>query len=69
MLGSKGRIRVHSDVRGVGLGLYYLWNVATTVILLNILVSLFSSAYQDVIDDAEAEFLTFFAGKTIALIR
>ncbi|KZS98082.1 hypothetical protein SISNIDRAFT_481943 [Sistotremastrum niveocremeum HHB9708] len=54
---------------GVGLGLYYLWNVATTVILLNILVSLFSSAYQDVIEDAEAEFLTFFAGKTIALIR
>ena len=54
---------------GSSLGLYYLWNVATTVILLNILVSLFSSAYQDVIDDAEAQYLAFFAGKTVNMIR
>ncbi|KAF8709041.1 Calcium activated cation channel, partial [Rhizoctonia solani] len=47
------------------------WNVATTVILLNILISLFSSAYEDVsiTDDAEAHFMAFFAGKTIGMIR
>lgn len=28
--------------------LYPSWNIATTVILLNILISLFSSAYDDV---------------------
>jgi hypothetical protein len=52
-----------------GLTLYYLWNIVTTVILLNILISLFSSAYADVTDDAEAEFLAFFAGRTIGMIR
>jgi len=59
----------------------------TAVILLNVLVSLFSSAYSDVrldflafylpdiepfhqiVEDAEAEFLTFFATKTVGLIR
>ncbi|CAE6433246.1 unnamed protein product [Rhizoctonia solani] len=52
-----------------GLVLYYMWNVATTVILLNILISLFSSAYEDITDDAEAHFMAFFAGKTIGMIR
>ncbi|KAG8746431.1 hypothetical protein FRC10_005142 [Ceratobasidium sp. 414] len=45
------------------------WNVATTVILLNVLISLFSSAYEDITDDAEAQFLAFFAEKTISMIR
>ncbi|KAF9226676.1 hypothetical protein BS17DRAFT_800677 [Gyrodon lividus] len=53
----------------VGLTLYYLWNLTTAVILLNVLISLFSSAYSDVVDDAEAEYMAFFAGKTIAMIR
>ncbi|KAI0036049.1 calcium activated cation channel [Vararia minispora EC-137] len=52
-----------------GMILYYLWNVATVVILLNVLISLFSSAYDDVVDDAEAEFLAYFAGKTIGMVR
>jgi len=52
-----------------GLTLYYFWNVVTAIILLNVLISLFSSAYSDVVDDAEAEFLTFFAGKTVSMIR
>jgi hypothetical protein len=39
------------------------------VILLNVLVSLFSSAYDDVVEDAEAEYLAFFAGKTIEMVR
>ncbi|QRV87749.1 ion transport domain-containing protein [Ceratobasidium sp. AG-Ba] len=56
-------------VSNFGLVLYYMWNVATTVILLNVLISLFSSAYEDVTDDAEAQFLAFFAEKTIGMIR
>ncbi|THG98320.1 hypothetical protein EW026_g3838 [Hermanssonia centrifuga] len=52
-----------------GLFLYYLWNVATVVILLNILISLFSSAYDDVVEDAAAEYLAYFADKMIGMIR
>ncbi|KAF7970798.1 hypothetical protein HWV62_23086 [Athelia sp. TMB] len=52
-----------------GMLLYYLWNVCSVVILLNVLISLFSSAYSDVVDDAEAEYLAFFAGKTVGMIR
>ncbi|KAG8717126.1 hypothetical protein FRC08_008161 [Ceratobasidium sp. 394] len=57
------------SVSSFGLVLYYMWNVATTVILLNVLISLFSSAYDDITDDAEAQFLAFFAEKTIGMIR
>ncbi|RDX53892.1 calcium activated cation channel [Lentinus brumalis] len=53
----------------LGLTLYYCWNVATAVILLNVLISLFSSAYDDVVEDASAEYLTYFAGKVIGMIR
>ncbi|KAI0832626.1 hypothetical protein BC628DRAFT_1347619 [Trametes gibbosa] len=53
----------------LGLSLYYLWNVATAVVLLNVLISLFSSAYEDVVEDAAAEYLTYFAGKVISMIR
>ncbi|KAJ3556754.1 hypothetical protein NM688_g1844 [Phlebia brevispora] len=52
-----------------GLLLYYLWNVATALILLNILISLFSTAYDDVVEDATAEYLAYFAHKTISMIR
>ncbi|KAH9077030.1 calcium activated cation channel [Lactarius deliciosus] len=52
-----------------GQTLFYFWNVTTTVVLLNVLISLFSSAYSDVVDDAEAEYLSFFAGKAVAMIR
>ncbi|KAJ7682507.1 calcium activated cation channel [Mycena polygramma] len=53
----------------MGLTLYYLWGVITCLILLNILISLFSSAYSDVVDDAEAQYLAFFASKTVGMIR
>ncbi|KAG6910952.1 hypothetical protein DXG01_006006 [Tephrocybe rancida] len=52
-----------------GLILYYLWNTVTAIVLLNVLISLFSSAYSDVIDDAEAQYLAFFANKTVGMIR
>ncbi|GAA5988336.1 hypothetical protein JCM10908_002170 [Rhodotorula pacifica] len=52
-----------------GLILYYAWSVATIVILLNVLVALFSSAYEDCVDESEETFLAFFASKTVASIR
>ncbi|KAL5487921.1 YVC1_2 [Sanghuangporus weigelae] len=54
---------------GGSLVLYYMWNFVTSVILLNVLISLFSSAYDDVVDDAEAQYLAYFAGKTVGMIR
>ncbi|KAG7097202.1 hypothetical protein E1B28_004573 [Marasmius oreades] len=52
-----------------GLLMFYFWNVVTAIILLNVLISLFSSAYSEVVDDAEAQYLAFFAGKTVSMIR
>ncbi|KAM0786008.1 hypothetical protein ACM66B_006824 [Microbotryomycetes sp. NB124-2] len=49
--------------------LYYGWSVLTLVILLNILVALFGSAYQECTDEAVPTFMAFFAGKTISAIR
>ncbi|KAF8897831.1 calcium activated cation channel [Infundibulicybe gibba] len=40
-----------------GLVLFYLWNTVTAIVLLNVLISLFSSAYSDVVEDAEAQYL------------
>ncbi|BGP56070.1 Calcium channel yvc1 [Rhodotorula sphaerocarpa] len=48
-----------------GLILYYAWSVATIVILLNVLVALFSSAYEDCVDQSEETWLGYFAGKTL----
>ncbi|TNY22210.1 hypothetical protein DMC30DRAFT_362069 [Rhodotorula diobovata] len=52
-----------------GLVLYYVWSVATLVILLNVLVALFSSSYQECVDESEPTYLAFFAGKTISSVR
>jgi len=52
-----------------GLLLYYLWTAMTVIVLLNVLISLFSSAYSEIIDNAEAQYLAFFAEKTIGMIR
>ncbi|KAK4048507.1 Calcium channel yvc1 [Microbotryomycetes sp. JL201] len=49
--------------------LYYGWSVLTLVILLNILVALFGSAYQECTDEAVPTFMAFFSGKTISAIR
>ncbi|ETW84143.1 receptor-activated Ca2+ cation channel [Heterobasidion irregulare TC 32-1] len=62
-------VMVQSLLHPAGLLLFYLWNVVTAIVLLNVLISLFSSAYSDVVEDAEAEFLAYFAGKTVSLIR
>ncbi|KAM0755923.1 calcium activated cation channel [Meredithblackwellia eburnea MCA 4105] len=52
-----------------GMVLYYGWSVLTLVILLNILVALFGSAYAECTDEAVPTFLAFFSGKTVSAIR
>lgn len=50
-----------------GLIVYYSWNFLTTIILVNVLIALFGSAYSDVEENATDEYLAFFAHKTIDL--
>ncbi|KAI5480689.1 calcium activated cation channel [Pseudohyphozyma bogoriensis] len=52
-----------------GMILYYFWSTLTLVILLNILVALFGSAYSDCTDEAVPTFMGFFAAKTIDMVR
>lgn len=52
-----------------GLVLYYSYTVATVVILLNVLVALFGSAYAECTDEAVPTFMAFFAGRTVEVIR
>ncbi|TIC50748.1 hypothetical protein E3Q04_03994 [Wallemia mellicola] len=49
--------------------IFYVWNVVTILILMNVLVALYASSYEGVTDDAVNEFMAFFAGKTISMIR
>lgn len=49
--------------------LFYGWNFLTILILMNVLVALYASSYEGVTDDAVNEFMAFFAGKTISMIR
>ncbi|GAA5913307.1 hypothetical protein JCM8208_005205 [Rhodotorula glutinis] len=63
-----------TDDKGVasypfGLILYYVWSVATLVILLNVLVALFSSSYQESVDESEPTYLAAFAGRTVSSVR
>lgn len=52
-----------------GLIIYYAWNFLTTIILVNVLIALFGSAYSEISENAVDEYLAFFAGKTIDMIR
>ncbi|TIA88992.1 hypothetical protein E3P99_02276 [Wallemia hederae] len=49
--------------------LFYGWNFLTILILMNVLVALYASSYEGVTDDAVNEFMAFFAGKTVSMIR
>jgi diacylglycerol kinase len=44
---------------------YVLWSFLTLVILLNVLVALFNSAYEQVTDEAVPHFMAFWAVRTI----
>ena len=50
-----------------GLIIYYSWNFLSALILTNVLIALFGSAYSDVVENATDEYLAFFAHKTVDL--
>lgn len=52
-----------------GLILYYLFTFVVMVVLLNILIALYNSAYQDIYDNANDEYLALFAQKTMQFVR
>ncbi|CEP22612.1 YVC1 [Cyberlindnera jadinii] len=49
--------------------LYYFYSFLVTVILLNILVALYASAYQKIYDNANDEYMALVASKTLRYIR
>lgn len=52
-----------------GLLLYYCFTFVVMVILLNILIALYNSAYEDIYDNANDEYLGMFAQKTMQFVR
>lgn len=52
-----------------GLVLYYIFTFVVMVILLNILIALYNSAYQDITDNATNEYMALFARKTLQFVR
>lgn len=52
-----------------GLILYYIFTFVVMVILLNILIALYNSAYQDITDNAIDEYMALFSAKTIQFVR
>lgn len=52
-----------------GLILYYLYTFVVMVVLLNILIALYNSAYADITDNATDEYLALFAQKTMQFVR
>ena len=52
-----------------GLILYYIFTFVVMVILLNILIALYNSAYEDVTENAIDEYMAMFAQKTLQFVR
>jgi hypothetical protein len=52
-----------------GLILYYVYNFIIIVILLNVLIALYNSAYEDITSNAIDEFLALFSQKTMQFVR
>lgn len=52
-----------------GIILYYCFTFIVMVVLLNILIALYNSAYEDIYDNADDEFLALFAQKTMQFVR
>jgi len=52
-----------------GLILYYIFTFVVMVILLNILIALYNSAYEDITDNAIDEYMAMFAQKTLQFVR
>ncbi|KAI1824071.1 hypothetical protein F4861DRAFT_280402 [Xylaria intraflava] len=52
-----------------GIILYYVFTFVVMVILLNVLIALYNSAYQDIYDNSDDEYLALFAQKTMLFVR
>jgi Ion transport protein len=52
-----------------GLILYYIFTFVVMVILLNVLIALYNSAYEDITGNATDEYMALFAGKTLQFVR
>ena len=52
-----------------GLILYYIFTFIVMVVLLNILIALYNSAYEDITDNAIDEYMALFAQKTMQFVR
>ncbi|KAF2771910.1 receptor-activated Ca2+-permeable cation channel [Teratosphaeria nubilosa] len=52
-----------------GLILYYIYNFIIIVILLNVLIALYNSAYEDITENAIDEYLALFSQKTLQFVR
>ena len=52
-----------------GLILYYIYNFLIIVILLNVLIALYNSAYEDISSNAIDEYLALFSQKTMQFVR
>ncbi|KAK8060861.1 potassium ion channel [Apiospora saccharicola] len=52
-----------------GIVLYYLFTFIIMIILLNVLIALYNSAYEDIYENADDEFLGLFAQKTMQFVR
>ncbi|KAJ8112787.1 hypothetical protein OPT61_g4927 [Boeremia exigua] len=52
-----------------GLTLYYIFTFVVMVILLNILIALYNSAYEDITGNATDEYMALFSQKTMQFVR
>lgn len=52
-----------------GLILYYIFTFVVMVVLLNILIALYNSAYQDITDNAVDEYMALYSLKTMQFVR
>ncbi|KAI9695692.1 MAG: hypothetical protein M1820_008455 [Bogoriella megaspora] len=52
-----------------GLILYYIFTFVVMVLLLNILIALYNSAYEDVSGNSDDEYMGLFAQKTLGFVR
>jgi hypothetical protein len=52
-----------------GLILYYIFTFVVMVILLNILIALYNSAYEDITENAIDEYMALFSQKTMQFVR
>ncbi|RKF59137.1 Calcium channel YVC1, partial [Golovinomyces cichoracearum] len=52
-----------------GVTLYYIFTFLITAVLLNILIALFNSAYVEITENANYEYLALFAKKTMQFVR